>query len=131
MSTLTPAHTTTQLLLSDTQPVLLPRQIIDLSMVLQNNSKIPVSSSGFVGQIRPYLRKEIPAAQQPKRPTWTESHAYIRGSRTNTHQLRVLSMELNMIHACKITRSLKHRHSHLPRRKDTFVWGKPSPLRKQ
>lgn len=137
MSTITPAHTTTQLLISDTQPIILPQRIIDLSMILQANSKITVSSSGFIGQIQPICsnkalstKLEASAAHQPKRPIWTQSHAYIRGSRTNTSQLRILSTELNMIYASKITRSLKPRRSYLPRREDLFIWGKPSPLRK-
>ncbi|CEG72810.1 hypothetical protein RMATCC62417_08298 [Rhizopus microsporus] len=123
MSTITPAQTTTQLLVFNTQTSFnntLPQKLIDLSMLLQAKSKIPVSSSD---------KRTLIAAHQPKRPIWTESHAYIRGSRTNTDQLRILSTELNMIRASKITRSLKPRRSFLSKRQDVFVWGKPSPLK--
>lgn len=132
MSTITPAQTTTQLLVFNTQTSFnstLPQKLIDLSMLLQAKSKIPVSSSGGIGQIKYIDKRTLIAAHQPKRPIWTESHAYIRGSRTNTDQLRILSTELNMIRASKITRSLKPRRSFLSKRQDVFVWGKPSPLR--
>lgn len=137
MAAITPAYTTTQLLLSNTQPFILPQQIIDLSMILQNNSKIPVSSTG-VGHLQPLNKnksvilvenKDPPAAQQPKRPAWTESHAYLRGSRTNGDNLRILATEMNMIRASKITRSLKPRRPYSSRREDEFVWGKSTSLR--
>ncbi|KAI9244730.1 hypothetical protein EDC94DRAFT_629247 [Helicostylum pulchrum] len=139
MATITPAYTTTQLLLSNTQPCILPQQIIDLSMLLQNNSKIPVCSTG-VGHLQPlnkskYVispveeKKDPPAAHQPKRPAWTKSHAYLRGSRTNGDNLRIIAAEMNMIRASKITRTLKPRRPYLSRREDEFVWGASSSLR--
>lgn len=138
MATITPAYTTTQLLLSNTQPCVLPQQIIDLSMLLQNNSKIPVCSTG-VGHLQPLTKtkhymipaekKDPPAAQQPKRPAWTKSHAYLRGSRSNGDNLRILATEMNMIRASKITRTLKPRRPYLSRREDEFVWGASSSLR--
>jgi hypothetical protein len=148
MAAITPAHTTTQLLLSTSHnkqeasaaapTFILPQQVIDLSIILQNNSKIPVASSG-VGRLQPLnhmcssieedKKRDPPAAQQPKRPLWTESHAYLRGARTNGDQLRILATESNMIRALKITRSLKPRKTYVARRKDEFVWGNPSTLR--
>lgn len=135
MATITPALTTTQLLISSTEPCIL-QQMIDLSMLLQNNSKIPVCSSG-VGHLQPLNKKDVmsvenkdpPAAQQPKRPAWTESHAYLRGSRTNGDNLRILATEMNMIRASKITRSLKPRRPYSHKREDPFVWGKSTSLR--
>ncbi len=137
MATISPAHTTTQLLISNTEPYILPQQIIDLSMLLQNNSKIPVLSSTGVGPLKllssschtPLKEIDPPAAQQPKRPAWTESHAYLRGSRTNSNYFRIISTEVNMIRASKITRSLRPRRSYLSRRQDEFIWGNPSTLR--
>ncbi|KAG2206989.1 hypothetical protein INT47_008458 [Mucor saturninus] len=136
MATITPALTTTQLLTPRTEPCVLPQQMIDLSMLLQNNSKIPVCSSG-VGHLQPLNNKNVmpaenkdpPAAQQPKRPAWTESHAYLRGSRTNGDNLRILATEINMIRASKITRSLKPRRPYSHKREDPFVWGKSTSLR--
>ncbi|KAI8639188.1 hypothetical protein BD408DRAFT_421826 [Parasitella parasitica] len=130
MATITPAQTTTQLLLSNTQPCILPlrqKPPIDLSLLLQNNCCM-------IGPLQPSIPnaieiKDPPAAQQPKRPAWTESHAYLRGSRTNGSTLRILSTELNMIRASKITRSLRPRRSCLSKRQDDFVWGRTSSLR--
>ncbi|CEP19500.1 hypothetical protein [Parasitella parasitica] len=130
MATITPAQTTTQLLVSNSQPCILPQQqqpSINLSLLLQNNGSM-------IGPLQPSIpdaieKKDPPAAQQPKRPAWTESHAYLRGSRTNGSSLRILSTELNMIRASKITRSLKPRRSYLPKRQDDFVWGRSSSLR--
>ncbi|CAO3694615.1 unnamed protein product [Rhizopus stolonifer] len=133
MSNVTPAYATTQLLVSNARPSLstctLPQRIIDLSTILQSNSKIPVSSTG-IGQIKPtYQKPLLSAAHQPKQPVWTKSHIYMRGPRTNPDQLIMLSTELCMIRASKITRALKPRRSFLSRRQDVFIWGKPSPLR--
>lgn len=141
LAAITPAQTTTQLLLlshstpntQQQQACLIlppPQKITDLSMLLQ----IPVSSSG-VGHLEPLINKkelrgDPSAAQQPKRPAWTETHAYLRGSsRTNCDHLRILTTELNMIRASKITRSLRPRRAHIKKRKDEFVWGNPSSLR--
>lgn len=52
MSTIIPAQTATQLLVFNTQTSFndtLPQKLIDLSMLLQAKSKIPVSSSGGIG----------------------------------------------------------------------------------
>lgn len=142
MAAITPAQTTTQLLVSNTQPCssaitfTLPEQMLTLSMLLQNNYKIPILSATGSGPLQPLFDKkreednrDPPAALQPKRPAWTESHAYLRGSRTNGNNLRILSTEMNMIRASKITRSLKPRRPYLSRREDEFIWGKPSSLR--
>ncbi|KAI8053123.1 uncharacterized protein B0P05DRAFT_307115 [Gilbertella persicaria] len=119
-SAITPAYTTTQLLIHNSQPCTFPQRIIDLSILLQNNSKIPISSTG-VGHLT--LKKS------PKRPAWTESHAYIRGLRSNCNNLRMIVAEASMIRALKITRPLKPRRSYLHKRQDEFIWGKSSSLR--
>ncbi|KAI8882433.1 hypothetical protein K501DRAFT_285838 [Backusella circina FSU 941] len=64
-----------------------------------------------------------------KRPTWSQSHTYIRGLRSNSSMLRILTAEANMIRASKITGPLKPRKSYIPKREDEFVWGAPSKLR--
>jgi hypothetical protein len=119
MATITPAQTTTQLLLlSNIQPCISHKQQ-SISTILQINSNAYNK-----------VRKDPPAAIQLK-PAWTESHAYLRGVRTNTNHLRILCTELNMIRASKITRSLTPRRTYLPKRKDQFVWGASSSLRIQ
>ncbi|RCH78686.1 hypothetical protein CU098_003190, partial [Rhizopus stolonifer] len=134
-SAITPAYTTTQLLIHNSQPCTFPQRIIDLSILLQNNSKIPISSTG-VGHLTlkksvstSKEKKDSPPAYQPKRPAWTESHAYIRGLRSNCNNLRMIVAEASMIRALKITRPLKPRRSYLHKRQDEFIWGKSSSLR--
>lgn len=135
MSTVTPAHATTQLFTSDSplcSTFILPQRIVDLSVRLQINFKIPTVSSGSIGQLQPVHSSKnyaLTAAHQPKRPVWTRSNNYIRAPRTNTEQIRVLVAELNMIRSSKITRTLKPRESFRSRRQDAFIWGRPSPLR--
>lgn len=104
-----------------------PQASIELSLLLQNKY-------GMIGPLQPSVpdvieKKDPPAAEQPKRPAWTESHAYLRGKRSNPETLRILSAELNMIRASKITRSLRPRRTFLAKRQDEFVWGRSSSLR--
>lgn len=132
MATITPAQTTTQLLcLPNIQPCLSIRKQQPVSSILQNNSKMPLA---VYNKFNPLLQMNIkasepPPAIQPKRPAWTESHAYLRGTRTNTNHLRILCTERNMIRASKITRSLTPRRTYLQKRQDQFVWGASSSLR--
>ncbi|KAI7897899.1 uncharacterized protein BX663DRAFT_526847 [Cokeromyces recurvatus] len=144
---ITPAYTTTQLLLSNSKPYILSQRIIiDLtSIVLQskkdttntlltlnnimiNSSKNDYYDSSFLQNEKTYSLTAT-AAHQPKRPSWTYSYIYLRGSRTNCDNLRMLVTEQNMIRASKITRVLKPRSVYLPKRKDKFIWGKLSHLR--
>jgi hypothetical protein len=133
MATVTPALTTTQLLfLPNIQPCISIHQQQSVSTILQNNSKIPLAAYDKLDpQLQIIIKKDShpPAAIQPRRPAWTESHAYLRGTRTNTNHLRILCTELNMIRASKITRSLTPRRTYLQKRKDQFVWGASSSLR--
>lgn len=135
MSTVTPAYTTTQVLFPNTESCILPQRIIDLSMLLQNSSSKNQVISNGIGPLRPktmnkgFGKSEPPAAEQPKKPLWIESHSYRRSARTNSDNLRILTAELNMMRALKITGSLKPRRSYLPKRNDEFLWGRPSSLR--
>lgn len=135
MSSVTPAYTTTQVLLSNTESCILPQRIIDLSMLLQSNTKNQIVSSNGVGPLQPRVSSGAieetnpPAAEQPKKPLWIQSHSYRRGARTNSDNLRILTAELNMMRALKITRSLKPRRPYAARRDDDFVWGRSSSLR--
>lgn len=104
-----------------------PQASTELSLLLQNKY-------GMIGPLQPSVpdvieKKDPPAAEQPKRPAWTESHAYLRGKRSNAETLRILSAELNMIRASKITRSLRPRRTFSAKRQDEFVWGRSSSLR--
>ncbi|KAI9486994.1 MAG: hypothetical protein EXX96DRAFT_551455 [Benjaminiella poitrasii] len=145
MANVTPAHTTTQLLLSNTKPSVLTQgsiiNVTTITLLLNNHYHHHIPEAPLSLSINPYygpsplLRCEkayilkAAAAQQPKRPVWTHSFAYLRGPRSNGDNLRKLVTELNMIRASKITRALKPRSSHLPCRKDNFIWGKASHLR--
>ncbi|KAI7856165.1 hypothetical protein BDC45DRAFT_427570, partial [Circinella umbellata] len=65
---------------------------------------------------------------QQKQPLWTLTHSYIRDTRINSAELRMISVEKNMIRNSKITRPLKNRQ-YQQKRKDDFVWGQRSCLR--
>lgn len=59
------------------------------------------------------------SAQQPK---WTNTHGYLRDTRTNSDYLRRLALA----NSCKIATKDK---PYLRKRRDEFVWGQNSPLR--
>ncbi|KAI8884589.1 hypothetical protein K501DRAFT_247500 [Backusella circina FSU 941] len=141
-SLISPACTTTQLLLQNTKPISISSSS---RLFFQEGSTHSISIKGTTVIIsRLYtlearlqllkiklideLKRDPPAAQQQK-PAWAQSHAYVRGVRTNCNQFLALATESNMIRANKITRTLRSRRSCLIKRKDEFIWGNSSPLR--
>ncbi|KAI9489879.1 hypothetical protein BDB00DRAFT_747469, partial [Zychaea mexicana] len=65
---------------------------------------------------------------QQKQPLWSLTHSYVRDTRVNSDEYRMLSAECSMIRGSKITRPLRNRRYH-QRREDDFVWGRRSCLR--
>ena len=75
-----------------------------------------------------YCQETMRAPAQQKQPSWTFTHSYVRDTRINSAELRMISAEQNMIRNSKITRPLKNRR-YQQRREDDFFWGQRSCLR--
>ncbi|KAI8375202.1 hypothetical protein BD560DRAFT_327035 [Blakeslea trispora] len=135
-SAITPAYTTTQLLLSDVSPCILSRYKSNLLMLLECNNLRKVVHSVCKEKSNSIDKPKAPRANSNSKcshrnSTRTESHQHIRAARSNSNQLRILVIETNMIRATKIVCLLKPRRAYLSRRKDDFMWGRPSALSKQ
>jgi hypothetical protein len=142
LATISPAYTTTQLLVHTTSPTanfISAKEMLNLSTIPEPSigSHLSLLKSSFKEQVKEKqtmdektpLPSPAPLAALQKRPTWSQSHAYVRGVRSNSSMLRILVAEANMIRASKITGPLKPRKPYIPKREDEFVWGAPSKLR--
>jgi hypothetical protein len=138
---ISPAYTTTQLLIQNTEPVPIssPRlesqedhiynvSIKGTTVIISRRSIFEARLQLLKVKIIDDLKRDPPAALQHK-PAWANSHAYVRGVRANWNEFLLLATESNMICANKITRPLQSKRSYLAKRKDEFIWGNPSPLR--